>query len=228
MNRIIATVLIALTCYCPAHAHKKAHHRGMLDALLTILRDRNTTYDDFRIASNKLAYLLAAQAAEKLETVSVALETPLARTTGTLLAHEIVLVPIVRSGLALLPSFMEMFEASKVGFVVLQRDEETALPQLFYAKFPEFNNSTRIIILEPMVATGGSVTAALKILNERGIPNKHIIVVSVVVSSEGLKTVKEEFPGVTIIYAAEDPHLNMKKYIVPGLGDFGDRYFGTV
>lgn len=227
MNRLVAIVLITISCYCTTLPYKKAHS-GMLDALLTILRDHNSNYDDFRIAANKLAYLLAAQAAEKLETISVAIETPLARTTGTLLAHEIVLVPIVRSGLALLPSFMEMFEASKVGFVVLQRDEETALPQLFYAKFPEFNANTRIIILEPMIATGGSVAAALQILNKRGIPNEHIIVVSVVVSSEGLKNVKAEFPGVTLIYAAEDPELNSKKYIVPGLGDFGDRYFGTV
>lgn len=228
MNRTVATALLILSLCCSMPSQTKAHHSGMLDALLTILRDRNTNYDDFRIAANKLAYLLAAQAAEKLETISVALETPLSRTTGTLLAHDIVLVPIVRSGLALLPSFMEMFEASKVGFVVLQRDEETALPQLFYAKFPEFTENTRIIILEPMIATGGSVTAALKILNNRGIPNEHIIVVSVVVSTEGLKNVKGDFPGVTLIYAAEDPYLNTKKYIVPGLGDFGDRYFGTV
>lgn len=207
---------------------KKSSHQGMQDALLTLLRDRDTEYDLFRITANKLSYLLAAQAAEKLETISVAIETPLAQTTGTFLAHDIVLVPIVRSGLALLPSFMEMFESSRVGFVVLQRDEETALPQLFYAKFPEFTENTRIIILEPMIATGGSVASALKIINDKGIPNEHIIVVSVVVSSEGLKNIQDSFPGVTLIYADEDPHLNARKYIVPGLGDFGDRYFGTV
>lgn len=208
--------------------NRKNRHEGLKEALLTILRDKETDHSSFRTAADKLSYLLTADVAEHLETVSIPIETPLARMQGTLLMYDIVLVPIMRSGLALLHSFMRMFETSRVGFIVVQRDEKTALPHLFYSKMPELNNNTQIIILEPMVATGGSVLEALKIITDMGVPNDRIIIVSIVCATEGLRRVQEEFPGVTHIYAAEDPQLNARKYIVPGLGDFGDRYFGTV
>ena len=227
-NVIVLLTAVAIACPTMLSAIPKNSNWGMKEALLTVLRDKDTDHTSFRAAADKLAYILAADAAEHLETVAIPIETPLARTTGTLLVYDVVLVPIVRSGLALLHSFMKMFETSRVGFVVLQRDENTALPHLFYAKMPDLNDNTRIIILEPMIATGGSVLSALKIITDMGIPNERIIVVSVVCASEGLKRVNEMFPGVTYIYAAEDPKLNARKFIVPGLGDFGDRYFGTV
>lgn len=204
---------------------QQAH--GMEEALVTILRDRDTDHDDFQKAANKLAYLLGAKVAQLLDTVEVHIETPLGPTTGKLLKHDIVLVPIVRSGLALLHSFMRMFEGSRVGFVVVQRDEETALPRLFYAKMPTLSKEARIIILEPMIATGGSVCSALKILQDMGVAMHRVIVVSVICATEGLAAVRKQFPDVTLIYAAEDPELNDQKWILPGLGDFGNRYFGT-
>lgn len=214
--------------FSPLFTKQEKLHSGMKEALLTILRDKETDHTGFRPAADKLSYLLAAEVAEHLETVSIPIETPLARMHGTLLMYDIVLVPIMRSGLALLHSFMRMFETSRVGFIVVQRDEATALPHLFYAKMPQLNENTQIIILEPMVATGGSVIEALKIITDMGIPNNRIIIVSIICASEGVKRVQELFPGVTHIYAAQDPELNTRKYIVPGLGDFGDRYFGTV
>jgi uracil phosphoribosyltransferase len=229
MKYIITLFLLFLVTFNTTFSVFQNPHWGMKEALLTILRDKETDHSSFRVAADKLAYILASEAAQHLETVSIPIETPTAtRTMGTLLMYDVVLVPIVRSGLALLHSFMRMFEGSRVGFVVLQRDEKTALPHLFYSKMPELNPSTRIVILEPMIATGGSVLEALKIMSDMGIPNERIMVVSVICASEGLQRVKSEFPGVTLIYAAEDPQLNSKKFIVPGLGDFGDRYFGTM
>lgn len=229
MVRTFITVALTLITIRSSFTAQHAHHAtsGMKDALLTVLRSRDTQHDDFRIVADKLAYLLAAEVAQKLDTISVAIETPLMRTYGTLLAHDIVLVPIVRSGLALLHSFTQIFEGSRVGFVVVQRDEKTALPQLFYSKMPPLHAETRVVILEPMIATGGSVCSALHILRDMGVEMHRVIVASVICASEGLQAVRSQFPEVTLVYAAEDPELNDKKFIVPGLGDFGDRYFGT-
>lgn len=196
--------------------------------LISKLRDKNTTTQEFRHASNRLATILATYASEQIATNPIGITTPCGITEGAECADDIVLIPVMRSGNTLLTPFMQMFEDARVGFILLQRDEETALPDFYYAKLPTIQPNTRVIILEPMLATGGSINKALEIVTGYGIPADRIIVISVICAREGLDRIHEAYPDVKIIYAAEDTELNDQKFIVPGLGDFGDRYYGTV
>lgn len=200
----------------------------MKHPLLSELRDKNTNTAGFRRAANRMATLLAAEAASYIALESHEIETPLAKTEGSRLKDEIVLVPILRAGLSLLPSFMELFPDSKVGFLGIKRDEETALPHLYYQNLPSFNPRQFYIILDPMIATGGSGSAAVKILKDRGVPEEKMLYVGIVGAPDGMHALKQAAPNLRVICGEIDPALNSKKYIVPGLGDFGDRYFGTV
>jgi len=171
--------------------------------------------------------MLAAQAAGHLEKQDVSVQTPLAKAHGKQLVHETVLVPILRSGLALLPAFISTFPKAGVGFVGLVRDEQTAEAQLYYKKLPAIPADADVIVLDPMLATGGSLCAALKILEDAGVKQEQILFVGVVSAPEGVQRVQQEFPRVTLLIAQEDEALDANKFILPGLGDFGDRYFGT-
>jgi uracil phosphoribosyltransferase len=203
----------------------------MKQTFLTILRDKNTSGNDFRIAAEKLGYILANEAADYLEKKELNVETQLGNAKGTKLKNDIILVPILRSGIALLNPFLKFFEnlgiEQRVGFVGLQRDEKTAIASLYYDKIPKINENSDVILLDPMIATGGSACDALKILVEKNIKEEKIIFAAVIAAEEGLKKVKTEFPKIKIIIPQVDKELNDKKFIVPGLGDFGDRYFGT-
>lgn len=197
----------------------------MKDILLTILRDKNTKTADFRKAADNLALILAGEVAEFLPKEKFAIQTPLAKTAGYKLKNNIMLVSILRAGLALLPAFLKTFPDAKVGFVGLKRDEKTFKSHLYYKNIPKISKNDNVVILDPMLATGGSLVETIKILLDSGTKQEKIIYVGVVSAPEGLKNLKKNFPKVKTIIATHDQKLNKQKYILPGLGDFGDRYF---
>ena len=198
-------------------------------ALMTILRNKQTPIDQFRASAHQLALILAHEATAYLPIKPTAITTPLeAPFTGTTWATSITLVPILRSGLALLPAFLEYFPTANVGVVGLKRDEQTAIAHWYYKNIPPIPIDSTVIILDPMIATGGSAVATLDMLANLGIKDTNMLFVGIISSQEGVNTVKQAYPNLTIITADCDPALNQAKYIVPGLGDFGDRYFGTL
>ena len=198
----------------------------MKTALLTILRNKNTPQNQFRNASDKLSELLAAEAAKHIEMEPCCVETPIAHTQGCKPKHAIVLIPILRAGIAMLPAFMRIFDESRVGFFGIRRDEQTALPCLYYENIPFIGLNDQIIILDPMLATGGSALVVIEKLIGKGIKPHLITLVSIIAAPEGMARVKKSFPETDILVAAQDEKLNDQKFIVPGLGDYGDRYFG--
>jgi len=201
----------------------------MKNLLMTILRDKNTSMHEFRTTANKLALILAQESANYLETKNETIITPLEiETTGSKITEDIILIPILRSGLALLPAFIEYYPHAKIGCVGLKRDEETAVAHLYYKNLPKINEHDHVIVLDPMLATGGSTAATLKILTDLGIKEEQMLFVGVICATEGLQKINSEFPKVKTFIAAHDATLNDKKFIVPGLGDFGDRFFGTL
>lgn len=199
----------------------------MKELLLTILRDKNTKTADFRKAADDLALILANEAAEFLPKEKIAIQTPLAKTAGYKFKNEIMLVPILRAGLALLPAFLKTFPNAKAGFIGLKRDEKTFQSKLYYKNIPKISGNDSVIILDPMLATGGSLVETIKILLDSGTKQEKIIYVGVVSAPEGLKNLKRTFPKIKTIISVHDQKLNKQKYIVPGLGDFGDRYFSS-
>lgn len=197
----------------------------MKASLLTKLRDRNTTMVDFRQASDKLAAIIAAEIASNILEEPISIHTPLKEAMGKKITQEVVLIPILRAGFALLPSFLRFFENARVGFIGIQRDKK-ASPHLYYEKIPLLTAKDRIIILDPIVATGGSTLMTLQKLTREGGSADKITLVGMVAAPEGLNAIRSAFPQVEIKVAAVDEGLDENKYIVPGLGDFGDRYFG--
>lgn len=193
---------------------------------LTILRDKHTTIDRYRLYSDQLCHILLTEALSNLELTKHAIQTPLATTTGEALQSEhIVVIPILRAGLAMLRPALQLLPKAKVGFIGLARDETTAVAKEYYRKFPLIEDTSTIVIVDPMLATGGSMMHLLSELQSS--VAKEIRIVSVVSAPEGIEKVLTEFPDVKIITAAVDDHLNDRRYIIPGLGDYGDRYFGT-
>ncbi len=201
------------------------NHPFIIDSL-THLRSKTTDVDKFRRHSDRLCRLLFAEAIRGLEFTSVEIETPLETITSQKLADEIIVVPVLRSGIAMLFGAMELLPKSKIGFVGLARDEETAIASEYYWKLPPIQKNSVVIVTDPMLATGGSILHLLRRVSQERC--KEMRVVCVISAPEGIKAVHREFPTVQIFTAAIDDHLNDKKFIVPGLGDYGDRYFGTV
>lgn len=210
-----------------AASSEKIHisdHPFVVDSL-SHLRDKNTELQKFRHHSNQLCELLFAEAIRGLAFKEVELVTPLAPMLVRKLADEIIVVPVLRAGLAMLFGAMHLLPKSKIGFVGLQRDEETAVAHEYYWKLPPIDPNSVVIVTDPMLATGGSVLHLLRRVAAED--PKSMRVVCVLAAPEGIAAVQAEFPEVEIFTAAVDSHLNDKKYIVPGLGDYGDRYFGT-
>jgi len=195
--------------------------------LMTQLRDKTTSRTTFRNTTQQLTQVLAHEAMEHLQTKTKNIETPLAQTTGQIYTDDIVLVPILRSGIAMLHTFLQYFQNAAVGIVGLKRDEKTAQAHWYYENLPPITNNHQILILDPMLATGGTAIETLKKLKGRGAQEEKIMLVTMVCAPEGLDAVKKTFPKTKIITATIDEKLNADKFIVPGLGDFGDRYFGT-
>jgi uracil phosphoribosyltransferase len=193
---------------------------------LTRLRDKSTPPTEFRQLVNRLASLLAYEATKDLRCEPVVVDTPLARTEGRRLTQRLGLVPILRAGLAMVDPVLELIPAAEVWHLGLYRDEETARPVQYYSKFPPGRPVDMALVLDPMLATGGSVVAALTTLREWGVP--HVKLLSLIAAEEGVKRVESEFADSQIYVCQIDPDLNDRKFIVPGLGDAGDRIFNTV
>lgn len=192
---------------------------------LSRLRDKNTNPKKFRELVRELAALLAYEATADLQTVQCELETPLAKITGAELKDKIGLVPILRAGLGMVEGFWELMPSAEVWHIGLYRDEKTLRPVEYYNKLPLEPTVSVSIILDPMLATGGSATATADVLKRWGV--KKIKFVGLIGAPEGIKLMQEHHPDVPIYLAAIDDHLNERGYILPGLGDAGDRQFGT-
>ncbi|MGA7097639.1 MAG: uracil phosphoribosyltransferase [Acidimicrobiia bacterium] len=193
--------------------------------LLTVLRDKNTEPPLFRQTAERLGYLLVAEALSDMPTTETAIETPLEATEGAQLRRPVVAVAVLRAGLGLLQSVLTLVPDAAIGFAGVQRNEETAEPIEYYTKFPELA-SARVLILEPMLATGGSLSWAVGKVKENGA--KDITAVCVVTAPAGVERMEADHPDVRIVAASLDRELNEHFYIAPGLGDMGDRLFGTV
>ena len=193
---------------------------------LTIMRDKETGTKDFRELLNELTMLMAYESTRDLELEDVEVETPVAKATLKKLAgKKLCLVPVLRAGLGMLDGFLKMIPAAKVGHVGLSRNPETLEPEEYFVKFPENTEERDVIIIDPMLATGGSSVAAIDVVKKAGA--KSVRLVNLVAAPEGIAKVHEHHPDVDIYVASVDEKLNEHAYIVPGLGDAGDRLFGT-
>jgi uracil phosphoribosyltransferase len=189
------------------------------------LRDKRTEPEDFRRSLAQVAALMIYEATRSLETRSVSVTTPLAKTTTQKLSRDVVLVPVLRAGLGMLNAILDLIPNARVGFIGLKRHEQTLKAAVYHKSLPENLSNFEVILIDPMLATGGSSVAALNLLAER--IARHVRMVNLVAAPEGIRYVQRFFPQVPIFTAAVDDHLNEKGYIVPGLGDAGDRLFGT-
>ena len=192
---------------------------------VTQLRCKDTCTKDFQHLLNEIAGLMAFEITEDIPLQEVRVETPLGTCDTYEVSHEIVLVPILRAGLGMVDGIRQLIPTAKVGHMGLFRNEETLEPVTYYAKFPKNMSESTVLLLDPMLATGGSASAAVSELKKHGASS--IKLVCVVGAPEGVKRVETDHPDVEIILAALDEGLNENGYIVPGLGDAGDRLFGT-
>ena len=191
---------------------------------LSVLRDKNTGSEQFRAAAKRLTFTLLMEATRSAPMTETAIETPMEATVGYELG-DVVAVAVLRAGLGMLDAVLEMIPKVKVGFAGVQRDEDTALPQEYYSKLPNLADA-HVLILEPMLATGGSLSWAVDKVKESGASN--ITAMCVVTAPDGVRAMYERHPDVRIVAASFDRELNDRAYILPGLGDMGDRLFGTV
>lgn len=192
--------------------------------VLTHLRDQTTKPALFRTLSYQISLLLALEATRDLGTVEKTIETPMESTMGHVLAKALVVVPILRAGLGMVQPFLDVFPIVSVGYVGLERDHETAIARSYYCKLPPLENK-RVIVVDPMLATGGSAVQAIDVVKSAGA--KEIVFICIVASPEGAAAMQESHPEIPIYAGALDRELNHRKYILPGLGDFGDRLYGT-
>lgn len=193
---------------------------------ITYLRWKETKEYQFRLALRRIAYCLSIEVSKTFNMVETEVETPLETTQGHKLSQQIVLVPVLRAGLSLVNSFIEMIPSAKVGHIGLQRDEETLQPIDYYYKTPKNLDISKVILLDPMLATGGSASAACSFLKERGAND--ITMACLIAAPEGVERMKADHPEITVFTAQLDRELNENAYILPGLGDAGDRTFGTL
>ncbi len=192
---------------------------------LARLRDRRTQPQEFRRLLGEIASLMIYEATRNFSVKKISVETPLARTNGFQLEREVVLVPVLRAGLGMLDSILQLIPHARVGFIGLKREETTLRAMFYHKSLPKNLGNFEVILIDPMLATGGSAVAAMDLLVEQGA--KHIRLVNLVAAPEGIRAVQENYPRVPIFTAAVDKKLNERGYILPGLGDAGDRLFGT-
>ena len=193
---------------------------------LAILRNRNTGTKEFRTLINEIAGLMCYEATRNLPTEEVEVETPIMTAKCRMLSgKKLAIVPILRAGLGMVDAMVDMIPSAKIGHIGLYRDPETHEPVEYYCKLPEDVEHRQVFVVDPMLATGGSAVAAIDFLKKHGC--KHIIMMNIIGCPEGIKTVQEAHPDVEMYLAACDERLNEHAYIVPGLGDAGDRIFGT-
>lgn len=199
----------------------------MKEELLTTLRNRHTSCEIFRKTANQLGSLIAAESGAFLQYEKCSIDTPLAKTQGQKLLQTPTIVPILRAGTALLPAFLSFYPDAPIGFIGIRREEQTAKPLLYYTNLPSMQKQTPVFLLDPMLATGQSASLAIQLLKEKGVIESHIVLFSILAAEEGVQLLKKQHPQVHTSIVHVDKDLNDAKWIVPGLGDFGDRYFGT-
>ena len=207
-----------------ANVHVLDH--PLIQHKLAILRSKNTTVKEFRELISEIAGLMCYEATRNLPTVEVDVETPVAVAKCRVLAgKKLAIVPVLRAGLGMVDSMVDLIPSAKIGHIGLYRDPETHKPVEYYCKLPEDIGNRQVYVVDPMLATGGSAVAAIDFLKEHGC--KNIIMMNIIGCPEGVKMVQEAHPDVDIYMAACDERLNEHAYIIPGLGDAGDRIFGT-
>jgi len=199
------------------------------EILMTRLRDKQTTIKQFREITKKIAGLLVFKMIESMPVVTCRIQTPVTECTGIILTDSVDFVSVMRSGDALLDSFLEHFPQASVSKILIQRDEITAEPHFKYMKLsPSIGENSHVVITEPMIATGGTLGMVIDLLKEKGVKEENILIASICAAPEGLLVLNNNYPNISIVMTVMDSCLNEKKYIVPGLGDFGDRYYGTI
>jgi len=200
--------------------HPLVHHK------LAVLRNKNTSVKEFRELVGEIAGLMCYEATRNLPTVEVDVETPITTAKCKMLSgKKLAIVPILRAGLGMVDSMVALIPSAKIGHIGLYRDPETHKPVEYYCKLPEDVGNREVFVVDPMLATGGSAIAAIDFLKQHGC--KNITMMNIIGCPEGIKAVTEAHPDVDIYLAACDEKLNDHAYIVPGLGDAGDRIFGT-
>jgi uracil phosphoribosyltransferase len=200
-------------------------HPLVHDALAT-LRDKRTSPEHFRQASTRISMLLIAEALRDLPCANVVVDTPLGPARGRRIERDVVVVPVLRAGLGMLDAVLTLVPSARVGHIGLQRDELTAVASQYYSKLPAPLKDSYVVMIDPMLATGGSAVAALDLLRDAGAAAVRLV--CIVAAQDGVDLVVRHHPAVDIYTPVVDPELNAKKFIVPGLGDFGDRLYGTV
>lgn len=193
---------------------------------LTILRNKNTGPLEFRNAIRRISSVLVTAVTQNFKLKKIKVQTPLEKTTGYVLKGEVVIVPILRAGLSLIEAFLELIPDARVGHIGIYRDEETLKPVDYYLKLPKNLKRAKVLIIDPMLATGGSASAAISFLKKRGA--KDITLVCLLSAPQGVSKVYSDHKEVQIFTIALDRTLNKSGYILPGLGDAGDRAFGTI
>ena len=193
---------------------------------LTIMRDKNTSVKDFRECAHEIGLLLGYEATKGMELEDFEIETPITKTIGKRTKLGVALVPILRAGLGMVDALMDLIPSAKIGHIGLYRNEETLEPVEYYCKVPTDIEQRQVLVLDPMLATGGSAVDAITLLKRRGA--KNIKFVCIIAAPVGVEALRKAHPDVDIYCGAVDEKLNEKGYIVPGLGDAGDRLFGTL
>lgn len=197
----------------------------LIDHKMAIIRNKNTNTKVFRENVNEIGGLITYEITRNLTTKDVEIETPIQKTTVKVLSKDVIIVPILRAGLGMVDGIQMIIPTAKIGHVGMYRDENTLEPVEYYAKFPEEIKTGTVLVVDPMLATGGSASAAITAVKKRGAVD--IRFVGLVGCPEGVKRLNEDHPDIDIYLAAMDEKLNEVGYIVPGLGDCGDRLFGT-
>lgn len=192
---------------------------------LALLRDEATGYREFRDLAKEITMFVCYEALKSVNVRKVSVQTPLAVAECHKIDEDLVVVPILRAGIGMLDGILGLVPTARVGFIGMYRDKETKKPVAYYQRLPSESNNALYIVIDPMIATGGSTAAAIDLIKANGAT--HIVVVCIVTCPEGLRKIEESHPDVRIYTAAIDDHLDERKYIVPGLGDAGDRLFGT-
>ena len=193
---------------------------------ISMLRNKDTSVKDFRELVYEISLLMGYEATRDLELTEQIVETPLAKTMGKFIDKQVALVPILRAGLGMVEALMSVIPAAKVGHIGLYRDHETLEPVEYYCKLPPDIAQRQVLVLDPMLATGGSSAAAIDFIKKRGA--QRIKLMCIIASPEGVEAVKKAHPDVEVFCGTVDEKLNEHGYIVPGLGDAGDRLFGTI
>ena len=207
-----------------ANVHVLDH--PLIQHKLAILRSKNTTVKEFRELISEISGLMCYEATRNLPTKEVKVQTPVAEATCRRLAgKKLAIIPILRAGLGMVDAMVDMIPSAKIGHIGLYRDPDTHMPVEYYCKLPEDIENRQVFVVDPMLATGGSAVAAIDFLKKRGC--KNIIMMNIIGCPEGVATVQAAHPDVEMYLAAVDEKLNDHAYIVPGLGDAGDRIFGT-